>query len=621
MRKYIPFLCLCTVIWVLILGCLPTTENTVIITSDGITSSGQSTDPEILPNATVTMIPNKGGASLLSLLFARPVEGLDVQFYAKDWDAAEDAWVALGSPLATDENGRAALPETPGLRGYFSGKTPPIDLQLRARVYFEDGSQLSDDNGLIRILDGSTENNPAVLFTDHDNTLHATGGTNTLSDWMDAFSWAEEDLPLVDVYAADAVKALNDNGKDIVVVSGIPAQVRALCRQQINRHFESGGRRFIPVVIREDLAVDQVGLFKKAAIQILNQLYGAENCMAMVGDTADVDGYAALSNGVLYVPFNIKHRFNPSLLDTGGFGDVDPDTIAWHWLDVVSGLFLPDADPASNYFLGSDTGFLNIAHRGGGDLRPENTIQAYLHALAAGSESLEGDLHATSDGVVVVSHDKTVDRCTDGTGYIKEKTLSEIKSLDAGYQFTPDGGASFPYRGAGHEIPTLIEVFGHPDLDQAPMVVEIKQAEPSIVDDVLDIIDDYGMADRIILGSFNLDSLNEVRVRAAVRGLPIVTSFALDEVMDYFFTPLSVVRAGGYRPVGRVLQVPTHYNLGGLNVQVINKTFMQKAWILGLKVQAWTINRPDDMRWLMNDMNVDGIMTDNPELLESIIME
>jgi glycerophosphoryl diester phosphodiesterase len=151
--------------------------------------------------------------------------------------------------------------------------------------------------------------------------------------------------------------------------------------------------------------------------------------------------------------------------------------------------------------------------------------------------------------------------------------------------------------------------------------VEIKQAEPSIVDDVLGIIEDYGMADRIILGSFSLDSLNEVRVKAAVRGLNIVTSFALDEVMEYFFKPLAVVRSGGYRPVGKVLQVPVHYNLGGLTVQVINKSFMQKSEILGLKVQAWTINNPDDMRWLMNDMGVDGIMTDNPEVLESVIME
>jgi len=438
---------------------------------------------------------------------------------------------------------------------------------------------------------------------------------------MGVLNWTEEDVPIVDTFVEDAITALNDSGKDIVIVSGIPSQVRALCREQINRHFENGGRRFIPMVIKTDLAFTQGNLFKKGAIQILKQLYGAENCMAMVGDTAHVDGYGALSNGLVYVPFNIPDWFHPSLLDTGGFGDVDPDTIARHWLDVLSFLFLDDADPSSNYFLGTDGGFLNIAHRGGGDLRPENTIPAYLHALSVGSESLEGDLHATSDGVVVVSHDKTVDRCTDGVGYIKEKTLLEVKSLDAGYRFTPDGGATFPYRGEAYRIPTLIEVFSNPDLDRAPMVVEIKQAEPSIVDDVLKIIEDYGMADRIILGSFSLESLNEVRVRAAVRGLNIVTSFALDEVMEYFFTPLPVVRSGNYKPVGKVLQVPVHYNLGGLNVRVITDSFMEKASILGLKVQAWTINNPDDMAWLMNDMNVDGIMTDNPELLESIIME
>jgi glycerophosphoryl diester phosphodiesterase len=238
-----------------------------------------------------------------------------------------------------------------------------------------------------------------------------------------------------------------------------------------------------------------------------------------------------------------------------------------------------------------------------------------------GAESLEGDLHGTSDGIVVVSHDKTVDRCTEGTGYIKDMTLSEVKALDAGYRFSPDGGTTFPYRGAGYKIPTLEEVFGSPALNRAPMVVEIKQEAPSIVDSVLDIIEDYDMADRIILGSFSLASLNEVRVRAAARGLDIVTSFALDEVLDYFFTPMAAVRAGNYRPVGMVLQVPVDYTLGDLTVQVIRDSFMAKAWLLGLKVQVWTINDPDEMRWLMDVMHVDGIMTDNPQLLESIVME
>jgi glycerophosphoryl diester phosphodiesterase len=119
-------------------------------------------------------------------------------------------------------------------------------------------------------------------------------------------------------------------------------------------------------------------------------------------------------------------------------------------------------DPPGNPFLSDQ--LLNIAHRGGGRLRPEATLPAFENALSVGADVLEFDLHASSDGVVVVIHDETVDRTTDGTGAVQAMTFAELRMLDAGYEFTPDGGQTFPYRGMGIQIPTLVEVLaGFPD--------------------------------------------------------------------------------------------------------------------------------------------------------------
>src|SRR5215218_6423375 len=99
---------------------------------------------------------------------------------------------------------------------------------------------------------------------------------------------------------------------------------------------------------------------------------------------------------------------------------------------------------------------LNIAHQGGEDEFPSNTIYAFRKVLRAGADMLELDVGVTSDDQIVVMHDTSVDRTTNGTGLISEKTLEEIRGLDAGYWFTPDrsnhyshdhGPGSYPFRG------------------------------------------------------------------------------------------------------------------------------------------------------------------------------
>jgi len=275
----------------------------------------------------------------------------------------------------------------------------------------------------------------------------------------------------------------------------------------------------------------------------------------------------------------------------------------------------------TNFFLRDDNKLLNIAHRGGAAVRPENTLVAFRHALTLGAVALEGDLHATRDGVVIVSHDAKVDRTTNGRGYIKEMTFEELRGLDAGYRFTRDGGLTHPYRGEGVQVPTLEEVFSDPVLARTAMILEIKQQEPVIVDKVLDLIQVHEMADRLVFGSFHQICLEEVRAGAAQRGMKVLTSLAAEEVVTFFLTPQEEMTRGDYVPPGMLLQVPVEHELDGERIQVVSAEFMAKARAAGLDVQVWTVNDPEEMRWLADQMKVAGIMTDDPGLLQEAIRE
>ncbi|HVF40493.1 MAG TPA: glycerophosphodiester phosphodiesterase family protein, partial [Gemmatimonadaceae bacterium] len=99
-----------------------------------------------------------------------------------------------------------------------------------------------------------------------------------------------------------------------------------------------------------------------------------------------------------------------------------------------------------------------IGHRGARAHAPENTIESFAQAVAAGAEAIEFDIRLSADGVPVVFHDPQVSRTTDGTGEVKRMTFAELRELDAGARYTPDGGKTYPYAGMGHRIPSLEEV-------------------------------------------------------------------------------------------------------------------------------------------------------------------
>ncbi len=260
--------------------------------------------------------------------------------------------------------------------------------------------------------------------------------------------------------------------------------------------------------------------------------------------------------------------------------------------------------------LSCDGVVLNIAHRGGLRIRPEHTLVAYEQALADGADVLELDIHATSDGVIVVMHDDTIDRTTDGMGAIKEITFDELRTYDAGYRFTTDEGATFPFRGMGLLVPSLEEVLDtFPDV---PYLIEIKQAAPSIVDEFVAITRARDVVRQINGASFDDAVLTELRAKAP----EIATSFAFDEVVEYVQNTIDLDEAApGYVPPAEFLQVPPSQG----PFTVLHPTFVSIAHQLGLKVHVWTINDEQEMRELINDFGVDGIITDDPPLLTTVL--
>jgi len=266
--------------------------------------------------------------------------------------------------------------------------------------------------------------------------------------------------------------------------------------------------------------------------------------------------------------------------------------------------FARPADP----FCG-EQGVLVIAHRGGAALWPENTLVAFEGARDLGVDVLELDIHATSDGVLVVIHDSVVDRVTEGSGLVKEKTLTELKQLDAGYRWTEDG-ETHPYRGKGLTIPTLAEV-----IEAAPdhwINIDIKQARPPIVDRLATLIETANLSERVLVGSFDPKVLRAFRKRCP----GVATAAGLGEAKR-FFVLHNLYLARFYKAKrGVAFQIPVDHE----GRSIVTPRLIRDAHRRGFGVHAWTVNREAEMRRLI-EAGVDGIVTDRPDLLLAIRKE
>jgi glycerophosphoryl diester phosphodiesterase len=253
-------------------------------------------------------------------------------------------------------------------------------------------------------------------------------------------------------------------------------------------------------------------------------------------------------------------------------------------------------------------GPLVMAHRGGAGLWPENTLLAFERARDLGVDVIETDVHSTADGVLVVLHDATLERTTDGAGPVGALTLAQLKKLDAGFRFSPDGGKTFPWRGRGLTVPTLDEVFTR--LPEMRFNIEPKQESPSVVKPLCRAIREKGMADKVTIGAFRQGVLDEFRKECP----EVKTSAAPAEVAEF----LRASRDSGGGTTGELkfmaLQVPESV----MGVLLLTRNFVESAHARALQVHAWTVNDAEDMRRLL-DIGVDGVMTDYPDRLLKVL--
>ena len=272
-------------------------------------------------------------------------------------------------------------------------------------------------------------------------------------------------------------------------------------------------------------------------------------------------------------------------------------------LMIVIGVLRLLAHPVPDHTYFNPDKFLVIAHRGGRSLGPENTLYTFRRAIDLGVDVLEMDVHRTKDGQLVVLHDATLDRTTNGTGPLDRYTLAELKKLDAAYRWSPDNGKSFPLRGTGLSIPALSEVFEA--FPQMRLNIEIKDDGQTELSSICRLIHDYNMSHKVMVASFETGALQ--KFRSACPG--IATSAGASEVM-WFYALQKIHLESVYSPAAQALQVPPSYG----NLQVVTKRFVEAAHARNLKVHVWTINGFDDMQKLLQ-LGVDGIMTDFPRRL------
>ena len=156
--------------------------------------------------------------------------------------------------------------------------------------------------------------------------------------------------------------------------------------------------------------------------------------------------------------------------------------------------------PPHPYFAGPD--FLVIAHRGGRALGPEHTLKTFRRAADLGVDVLEMDVRLSADGELVLHHDRTIDRTTDGSGPVDSLTLAQLKALDAGYRWR-DEDPNHPFRGQGYRLATLAEVFeAFPD---QRMLIEIKPSDPGVAVALCGSVRGAGMQDKVTVASFHTD--------------------------------------------------------------------------------------------------------------------
>lgn len=238
---------------------------------------------------------------------------------------------------------------------------------------------------------------------------------------------------------------------------------------------------------------------------------------------------------------------------------------------------------------------LVIAHRGFSGQAPENTLIAFKNAIELGCDMIELDIHLSKDREVVVIHDNTLNRTTNGQGKIDDFTLSELKKLDAGSWF----GAQF----SGERIPTLKEVLQLAK-DRIPVNIEIKYSKEGkypieeLAEKALKEVKEVGMINQVNFFSFNPVALKRIRDRDPKAWVTLVSH-------------------KDWRYVGDITE-GENYPILGLRDKHLTKEGIAQIQKKGLQVYAWTVDAPEEMEKFIN-WGVDGIITNHPDRLIKVL--
>ena len=240
---------------------------------------------------------------------------------------------------------------------------------------------------------------------------------------------------------------------------------------------------------------------------------------------------------------------------------------------------------------------LVFAHRGGCALGPENTLATFDAGLASGADGLELDVQLSSDGVLVVCHDSTLNRTTAESGKVAERTAAQLTAIRAGREFRDAFAADTTLT----TIPTLQAVFAR--YLHTRIIVEMKLDTDEMGEALAREVRTAGAAHRVCAAGAGLRSL-----RAARRALPeMAASASQPEVRMALYRswlrwPVSRVPYGGY-------QVPEYAGV----TRVVSPRFIQDAQRAGLPVQVWTVDDEQDMRRLLT-WGVDALITNRPDV-------
>ncbi|MFE2225854.1 glycerophosphodiester phosphodiesterase [Streptomyces kronopolitis] len=221
--------------------------------------------------------------------------------------------------------------------------------------------------------------------------------------------------------------------------------------------------------------------------------------------------------------------------------------------------------------------FLTIGHRGMMGVEPENTLRSFVRAEHEGLDVIELDLHLSKDGSLVVMHDADVDRTTDGAGPISERTLAELRELDAG---------------KGERIPVFEEVV---EAVGAPLQAEIKDVAAAQA--LAEVMRARDLTARVEVISFHDEALAAIRtLLPGVRTALVASRYGTD-VVD---------RA---QAVGATML--------SLNIRRLTLELVERAHAAQLRVLGWTVNTHDQLR-LARGLGLDGVVTDLPEIRRAV---